>query len=98
VPDSDPVNPPVDVVGPVTTKDPLIVADPVYGNIDPPPPPEPVLTVIGNVLPSPFVNVIVFRFTEAVVNSDPVFVEPPVPPFKAYEAVRAYEALTTDPP
>jgi hypothetical protein len=31
--------------------------------------------VIGNVLPSPFVNVIVLLDTDAVVNSDPVFVE-----------------------
>ncbi len=33
-----------------------------------PPPPEPVLTVILNVDASPFVNVIVLRFTEAVTN------------------------------
>ena len=87
------MNPPVDVVDPVIISDPVIIADPVYGNVDPPPPLEPVFTVIGNVLPSPFVNVIVFKFTEAVVSRDPVFVEPPVPPLRAYEAVIAYEAL-----
>ena len=50
--------------------------------VPPPPPPLPVFTVIGNVLPSPLVNVIVFNDTDAVTNSEPVFVLPP-PPFKA---------------
>jgi hypothetical protein len=35
---------------------------------------DPVLTIIGNVLPSPLVNVIVFDDMDAVVSSDPVFV------------------------
>ena len=30
-------------------------------------------TVIGNVLPSPLVNVIVFKVADAVNNNDPVF-------------------------
>ena len=37
-----------------------------------PPPPLPVFTVIGNVVPSPFVNVIVLRFTDAVIKDDAV--------------------------
>ena len=39
-----------------------------------PPPPEPVSIVIGNVVPSPLVNVIVFKDTEAVLNKLPVLV------------------------
>ena len=39
---------------------------------DPPPPPEPVSTVIGKVEPSPLVKVIVFKLTLAVVNNEPV--------------------------
>jgi hypothetical protein len=49
-----------------------MIAEPVNGNDDPPPPPEPVFTVIGNVEPSPLVNVIVFNDTEAVISKDPV--------------------------
>jgi hypothetical protein len=56
----------------VTTKLPVITADPVYGKVDPPLPPEPVFTVIGKVEPSPLVKVIVFKLTEAVVNKEPV--------------------------
>jgi hypothetical protein len=48
-----------------------------------------VLTVIGNVEPSPFVKVIVFKLTEAVLRSEPVSVLPPPPltTFIAHEAV-----------
>jgi hypothetical protein len=42
-------------------------------------PPDPVFTVIGNVDPSPFVNVIVFKFTDAVTSNEPVDVDPPTP-------------------
>ena len=49
-------------IEPVTPKDPVISADPVKGNAAPPPP----LTVIGNVVPLPLVNVIVFEDTDAV--------------------------------
>jgi hypothetical protein len=38
------------------------------------------------------VNVIVLPAIEAVVRSEPVSVDPPPPPFKAKEAVKAYEA------
>ena len=55
------------------------------------PPPEPVFTVIGNVLPSPLVKVIVFNTTEAVVNRLDVLTVPPLPAFKAYDAVKAKE-------
>jgi hypothetical protein len=48
-----------------------------------PPPPEPVFTVIGKVDPSPLVNVIVFKITEAVVKA-----------FGVYDAVVAKLALT----
>jgi hypothetical protein len=51
-----------------------------------PPPPLPVLTVIGNVEPSPFVKVIVLRTTEAVVNKEPVLVLPPPPPLTTFIA------------
>jgi hypothetical protein len=54
-------------------------------------PPDPVLTVIGNVEPLPFVKVIVFKLTDAVVNNEPVLTEVEEA-FSAYEAVRAYEA------
>jgi hypothetical protein len=54
------------------------------------PPPLPVGTTIGKVEPSPFVNVIVLPAIEAVVKSEPVSVVP-LPPFKANEAVNAYE-------
>ena len=51
---------------PVKTKLPVIKADPVYGKLEPPPPPLPVLTVILNSVALPFVKVIVFKVTEAV--------------------------------
>ena len=35
---------------------------------------DPVSTLIGNVLPSPFVKVIVLEATDAVTSNDPVFV------------------------
>jgi hypothetical protein len=54
-------------------------------------PPDPVLTVIGNVEPLPFVKVIVFKLTDAVVNNEPVLTEVEET-FSAYEAVKAYEA------
>jgi len=63
----------------VIPNEPVIKALPVYGNAAPPPP-EPVFTVIGKVLPSPFVKVIVFKDTEAVVKA-----------FGVLEAVNAYE-------
>ena len=65
----------------------------MYGNVLLPIPPEPVFTVIGKVLPSPFVNVIVLRLTDAVVKRELVLVLAPAPPFKAYEAVIAYEEV-----
>ena len=76
MPDKLPVNPKVEIVDPVTIKDPVITAFPVNGKADPPPP-DPVFTVIRNVDPLPFVKVIVFKSTDAVVNSDPVGVDPP---------------------
>jgi hypothetical protein len=36
------------------------------------PPLDPVFTVIGNVLPSPLVNVIVLELTDAVIKNEPV--------------------------
>ena len=51
---------------PFTCNEPEIVAEPVNGKAEPPPPPDPVFTVIGNVEPSPLVNVIVFKATDAV--------------------------------
>jgi hypothetical protein len=54
---------------PVTIKDPDIIALPVYGKSDPLAPPPPA-TVIGNVEPSPFVNVIVLDTTEAVIKKE----------------------------
>jgi hypothetical protein len=67
VPNRDPVYPPVELTLPVTVNDPVIIAEPVNGNGDPPAP-EPVATVIGKVVPSPFVKVIVFEDTEAVIK------------------------------
>jgi hypothetical protein len=67
VPNRDPVYPPVELTLPVTVNDPVITAEPVNGNGDPPAP-EPVATVIGKVVPSPFVKVIVFEDTEAVIR------------------------------
>ena len=55
-------------IEPVTPNDPVIKADPVKGNAAPPPP-LPVLTVSGNVVPSPLVNVIVFKDTDAVTKA-----------------------------
>ena len=57
---------------------------------EPPPPPLPVSTVIGKVEPSPLVNVMVFKATDAVASNDPVSTLPP--PFNAYEAVTAVNA------
>ena len=53
--------------------------------------PDPVLTVIGNVDPSPLVKVIILEDTDAVINNEPVLtgVEEA---FVAYDAVKAYEA------
>ena len=48
---------------------------------------EPVSTVMSNVDASPFVNVIVFRFTEAVVNKLPV---------STGSALRANEAVVAN--
>ena len=53
-------------IEPVTPKDPVIKADPVKGKAAPP---LPVLTVIGNVVPLPLVNVIVFEDTDAVTKA-----------------------------
>jgi hypothetical protein len=66
-------------IEPVTPKDPVISADPVKGNAAPP---LPVLTVIGNVVPLPLVNVIVFEDIDAVVIA-----------FGAKDAVEANEAV-----
>jgi hypothetical protein len=63
VPNRDPVYPPVELTLPVTVNDPVIVAEPVNGNAEVA---DPVATVIGNVVPLPFVNVIVFEDTDAV--------------------------------
>jgi hypothetical protein len=76
------------MVEPVIIKLPDIIALPVYGKDEPT---EPVFTVIGNVVPLPFVNVIIFEETDAVINNEPVSV---LPPFNAKEAVVANEALT----
>ena len=51
---------------------------------------EPVFTIIGNVEPSPLVNVITLLTALAVVNNDAV--DTVVPAFKANEAVVANEA------
>jgi hypothetical protein len=68
-------------VEPVTIRLPVIIAEPVNGNDAPPPPPLPVLTVIGNVVPSPLVKVIVLEETDAVIRA-----------FGVNEAVAANEA------
>jgi hypothetical protein len=72
VPNNEPVNPNVDVVDPVITNDPVIIALPVYGNDAPPA--DPVLTVISKVDPFPLVKRIVLLLLtiEAVVKRDPV--------------------------
>ena len=55
--------------------------------IPPPPPPEPVSTVTANVEASPFVKVITLLVAEAVVNNEPVSVDPPpLPVIEANEA------------
>jgi hypothetical protein len=46
----------------------------VTGALIPPPPPEPVFTVIGNVEPLPLVKVIVFEITDAVTKNEPVLI------------------------
>ena len=79
-------NPKVAVIEPVTFREPVICADPVNGKDDPPPP-LPVLTVIGNVAPSPLVNVIVFEDTDAVVIA-----------FGVKDAVEANEAVPSKEP
>jgi hypothetical protein len=84
VPNKDPVYPPVELTLPVTVNEPVITAEPVNGNGDPPAP-EPVATVIGKVVPSPFVKVIVFEDTDAVIKLLPT-----------NEAVDAKEALIDD--
>ena len=73
-------------IEPVTPNDPVIKADPVNGNAAPPPP-LPVLTVIGNVVPLPLVNVIVFEDTDAVTKA-----------FGVNEAVEANEAVPKSEP
>jgi hypothetical protein len=90
VPNKEPVKPSVAIMDPVTTKLPVITADPLKGNPVPLPPPEPVFTVIGNVDPSPLVNVIVFNETEAVITA--LGVNEAV---LAREAVVAKEELST---
>jgi len=62
----------------------------VNGNELPLPPPEPVATVTGNVEPSPLVKVITLPAADAVVSNEAVLTVPP--PFKANDAVKAYEA------
>lgn len=64
---------------PVTIKLPVICADPVYGKDEPVPPPAG--TTIGNVEPSPLVNVIVLPDIDAVVSRDAVGVAAPLPVF-----------------
>ena len=54
-----------------------------------PPPPEPVFTVIVKVVVSPFVKVILLFVADAVIRKLPVFILPPLPAFRAYEAVKA---------
>jgi len=93
------------LIEPVTPREPVISADPVKGK---PTPPLPVLTVIGNVVPLPLVNVIVFVDTDAVVIAfrvkDEVEAKLELKEYEelttneavlAYEALKAYEALTT---
>ena len=88
-------------IEPVTPKDPVISADPVKGNAAPPPP-LPVLTVIGNVVPLPLVNVIVFEDTDAVTIAfgvkDDVKAKLELTAFKTYEAVTAFDAVPKSEP
>ena len=76
------------LIEPVTVKEPVISADPVKGK---PTPPLPVLTVIGNVVPLPLVNVIVFDNTDAVVIAFGV-----KDAVEAKLELKAYEELTTN--
>ena len=73
-------------IEPVTPNDPVISADPVKGNAAPPPP-LPVLTVMGNVVPLSLVNVIVFEDTDAVTIA-----------FGVKDAVEANEAVPKSEP
>ena len=75
-------------IEPVTPKDPVISADPVKGNVASP---LPVLTVIGNVVPLPLVNVIVFDNTDAVTIEFGV-----KDAVEAKLELKAYEELTTN--
>jgi hypothetical protein len=53
-----------------------------------------VIKLVVNVLPLPLVKVILGLENEAVVNKEPVSVEPPPPPpFKANDAVTAKSAF-----
>jgi len=87
-------------IEPVTPNDPVISADPVKGKAAPPP--LPVLTVIGNVVPSPLVNVIVFEDTDAVTKAfgvkDAVEAKLELTAFKTYEDVTAFEAVPKSEP
>jgi hypothetical protein len=84
------------LIEPVTPNDPVIWAEPVNGKAAPPPP-LPVLTVIGNVVPLPLVNVIVFDDTDAVTiafgvleadtANEAVVANDELTAFKTYEAV-----------
>ena len=64
--------------------------------LPPPPPPDPVSTVILKVAPLPFVKVIVFKLTEAVVIAlgvkDAVEEKLELTAFKTYEAVKVLVA------
>jgi hypothetical protein len=82
VPNRDPVYPPVELTLPVTVNEPVIPAEPVNGNAAAA---EPVATVIGNVVPLPFVNVIIFEDTDAVIRL-----------LATKEAVDAKDALIDD--
>ena len=88
-------------IEPVTPNDPVISADPVKGNAAPPPP-LPVLTVIGNVVPLPLVNVIVFEDTDAVTKAfgvnEAVEAKLELTAFKTYEAVTAFDAVPKSEP
>ena len=88
-------------IEPVTPNDPVISADPVKGNAAPPPP-LPVLTVIGNVVPLPLVNVIVFEDTDAVTIAfgvnEAVEAKLELTAFKTYEAVTAFDAVPKSEP
>jgi hypothetical protein len=86
-------------VEPVTINDPEIIAEPVYGNDDAAAALSAydavaaydelatLLTVTGNVVAFPFVNVIVALLIDAVVINDPVSIV--VPALSAYDAVTA---------